>query len=522
MRVAIYNAHWPTLGGGEQQAGGIAAALARDHDVELLVEEPFDAVVTSERLGFDVTPFRQRELAHGTIAFLETTADYDLLVNTSFSSGHASRAKRSIYYAQFPMPHAEIDPRKALRIATRRNPYQGWVEYGRGFWLPEFPGHGSWTSGTASVTLVLPRGEQFPFSLQLSADKWPSGGQPHVRVELDGIVLLDEIVRPRFPVTLRRELVGRGVDSPSLLTIVSDTFVPRVALGSDDDRRLGIVVSHIRLGPASPGLRRGELARLRRVRDLQFVNEFLDSYQLVLANSPYTAAWIERLWGRSASVLSPPVQLRAPGTKRRIILAVGRFFPNVSGHSKKQVELVHAFRIARERGLHDWELHLVGGCKSVDRAYAEEARKAAVGLPVRFHINASGEDVAELFGAAEIFWHAAGFGEDGDTHPERFEHFGITVVEAMSAGAVPLVYSHGGPAAIVGAARCGRTYDTLEQLASETLAIAADDAERRRLSGLAIEAAAQYSYDEFAEHARDFATQVLAGSAADGAHGGGR
>ena len=55
MRVAVYNAHWATLGGGEQLAGGAAAALARAHDVELLVDEPFDAIVASERLGFDLT-----------------------------------------------------------------------------------------------------------------------------------------------------------------------------------------------------------------------------------------------------------------------------------------------------------------------------------------------------------------------------------------------------------------------------------------------------------------------------------
>ncbi|MFI5047355.1 MAG: glycosyltransferase family 4 protein [Acidimicrobiia bacterium] len=510
MRVAIYNAHWPTLGGGEQQAGGLAGALSRDHDVELLVEEEFDAITASERLGFDITPFPQRELEPGTIPFLEASADYDLLVNSSFSSTHASRAGRSLYYVQFPEPHAELNKRRALLIATRRNPYHGWIEYGRGFWLPEFAGHGSWTHGQASVTLNLPRGVPFPFSFRLDANSWPADRHPRVTIELDGDTIFDGPVDHGDPVTVRTEVVGRGFERPSLVTLASDTFVPRVLLGTDDDRELGVVVSHLRLGPASPGVRRGELARLRRVRDLQFVNEFLDSYQLITANSPYTAKWVERLWNRSAVVLSPPVQLRAPGPKRRIILGVGRFFPNVSGHSKKQVELVQAFRLACERGLRDWELHLVGGCKAVDRAYAEEARKAAVGLPVRFHINARGEDVAELFGAAEIFWHAAGFGEDRELRPDRFEHFGITVVEAMSAGAVPLVYAHGGPADIVEAARCGRTYETLDQLASETLALAADDAERRRLSDLGVAASTQYSYDEFAQHARELVAELLA------------
>ena len=36
------------------------------------------------------------------------------------------------------------------------------------------------------------------------------------------------------------------------------------------------------------------------------------------------------------------------------------------------------------------------------------------------------------------------FGEDAQRHPHRFEHFGITVVEAMAAGAVPIVFAAAG------------------------------------------------------------------------------
>ena len=36
MKVAVYDRFWPTAGGGEKFAAGIAAALAGDHDVHLL------------------------------------------------------------------------------------------------------------------------------------------------------------------------------------------------------------------------------------------------------------------------------------------------------------------------------------------------------------------------------------------------------------------------------------------------------------------------------------------------------
>ena len=55
--------------------------------------------------------------------------------------------------------------------------------------------------------------------------------------------------------------------------------------------------------------------------------------------------------------------------------------------------------------------------------------------------------VLELEG--ELGYVAGVEGEDAERHPERFEHFGISVVEAMAAGAVPLVFGAAGPGEIV-------------------------------------------------------------------------
>ena len=71
-------------------------------------------------------------------------------------------------------------------------------------------------------------------------------------------------------------------------------------------------------------------------------------------------------------------------------------------------------------------------------------RAAAEGLPVHFHIGVSGEELGRLYEQASIFWSATGLDEDPEVHPVRFEHFGITTVEAMAAGAVPIVLAGGG------------------------------------------------------------------------------
>jgi glycosyltransferase involved in cell wall biosynthesis len=500
VRAAVFNAHWTTLGGGEQLAGGAAAALARTHDVELLVSEPFDAIVASERLGFDLTPFPQVPIAHGTRAFLETTAQYDVLVNTSFANTFASRAPRNLYYVHFPMPNGKLSAlARATWPVTAINPLAGWIEREHGFWLREFPGNGSWTRADATLDLVVPRGVTLPFGLSLSAKPWPANRAPHVRVTIGPETVFDDTLSHRGRVPVQATVIGRGVADPIPVRIESDTFVPRIESGIGDDRALGVVVSHVFLGRRLPSVRPRDVAPLTSIAPGGFVNEFLESYEVVAANSAYTARWVQELWGREATVLSPPVRLRTPSEKRPIILAVGRFFPNVSGHSKKQLELVEAFRLACGHGLEGWELHLVGGCSNAERGYVETVRRAAVGLPVRFHVNARGEDLSELFASASVFWHGAGLGEDLHWHPDRFEHFGISVVEAMSAGAVPAVYVHGGPAAIVGETGCGVLYATIEELAKRTRALIEDPVEMARLSAAAMRRAEDFGFDHFAD-----------------------
>jgi glycosyltransferase involved in cell wall biosynthesis len=500
MRIAVYNAHWTTLGGGEQLAGGAAAALARHHEVELLVAETFDPIVASERLGFDLTELAQVPVDQGTRAFLEASSRYDLVVNTSFGSTFPSRAPRNLYYVHFPVPNPIRSAREAaLWALTAINPLGSWIERERGFWLREFAGNGSWTKGDATLDLVVPRDVHLPFSLALSARAWPKARSPHATVRIGDDVVFDGPVPRSRRAHVRTTIVGRGVADPIPVHITSDSFVPRIESGVDDDRRLGVVVSHVALGRRLPSARPVEIASLAKLPQGAFSAEFLESYQVVAANSPYTAGWVEKLWGRSAPVLPPPVRLRAGGAKQAVILAVGRFFPNVSGHSKKQLELVEAFRLACTHGLEGWELHLVGGCNDSERGYVETVRKAAVGLPVFFHVNARGEDLTELFSSASVFWHAAGFGEDLQTHPDRFEHFGISVVEAMSAGAVPVVYEHGGPAAIVREAACGELFATTDELATKTVALVRDDARRQQLAAMACSRATEFAYDRFAE-----------------------
>ncbi len=263
--------------------------------------------------------------------------------------------------------------------------------------------------------------------------------------------------------------------------------------------RAGIVgVKALSLAPRLPQ----RLTEVRAAFDRRVDRvEFVPSYTRYLANSEFTAGWVSTLWGRGADVLYPPVRPSVePGVKQPLVLVLGRFFDPSFGHSKKQHELLATFeRLHRAGELDGWRLAVVGGCDAASREYALQVRRDAIGLPVEVHVNASGAVVERLLGEASIYWHGAGLGEDPQRHPERFEHFGISVVESMAAGAVPVVHGAAGPAEIVRDGVDGLHWSTLDQLASSTIDLAHDDERRGRFAAAAIERAASFSAQAFAD-----------------------
>ena len=80
------------------------------------------------------------------------------------------------------------------------------------------------------------------------------------------------------------------------------------------------------------------------------------------------------------------------------------------------------------------------------------------------HPNVEYGKLRQLYSQATLYWHATGYGENEAHHPERFEHFGITPVEAMAAGCVPIVLGKGGLPEIVEHDKSGFLWNTLDEL----------------------------------------------------------
>jgi len=76
--------------------------------------------------------------------------------------------------------------------------------------------------------------------------------------------------------------------------------------------------------------------------------------------------------------------------------------------------------------------------------------------------------IRKLYSQAALFWSAAGFGIDEHKEPQKAEHFGISVVEAMAFLSVPLVYRAGGHKEIVEHLKSGVLWSTQNDLLSYT------------------------------------------------------
>ena len=513
MKVAVYDRHWPTGGGGEKFAAGIAVALAAEHDVVLIAHEAVDTGWLGERLQLDLGGIGVDVQAEDAGAVSQASAAYDLLVNASYRSGDPNRARHGLYVVHFPGPLPGAVERVQAALAERASGVLdagAAVAYGDGFDLPERAAMRTiqWTAGDATLTVSATgdRGGRVPVVVLLGRFVPPSVAPLEVEAEVDGdVVGRATLTAPRSRVDRRRSValafdvdLDRGASRTVRLRTPS--WVPREHGIGTDARRLGAPIIGVHAGG---GWRRTVARAAPTLVAGRNHLDFLDTYDRILANSAYTQRWVRRLWRRDSDVLHPPVSMMPRGAKEQIILSVGRFLLPGTGHNKKQLEMVTAFRRLCDGGVQGWSFHLVGGCPPEHAAYLEQIRTAAEGLPVVVHPDATGAELRALYGTASLFWHAAGLDEDIERHPDRYEHFGIATVEAMSAGAVPVVIDAAGQREIVEQGVSGYRFSSLDGLVAHTERLIADPDLRATLSVAAGRRARAFEWDAFVARVGD-------------------
>jgi len=217
----------------------------------------------------------------------------------------------------------------------------------------------------------------------------------------------------------------------------------------------------------------------------------------IVCNSFFTKKFIDQEFGVQSQVVYPPVAIRQflPGKKEKIILSVGRFDSPL--HAKKQSVLLDVFKKMRRAGLKNWQLVLVGGSRRDDNV--KELKKKAKRQPIKILTNVDFKTLQDLYAKARIYWHAAGFGINEEKNPEKVEHFGMTTVEAMAAGCVPVVCAKGGQKEIVDQAINGFLWQKKKDLLRYTQELISNEKLYQRMSQRARQKSKQFSKKVFCQ-----------------------
>ena len=508
----MYDRYLSTMGGGERYACGFAAALVDlGVEVEMVSDEHVDLRAVESRLRIDLTGvgMRRATIRHDNqVATL--SAEYDLFVNATYLSVASSVADRSIRLVNFPEPGVAglrrrlLAPERLARL-RRRLPQSA---FGAGF-RPVDPVGGSlgyWSAPGGTIHLAANAPTDLALLLRLPHRGTTAIVNVHVRTP-DGTVLGRRLVEAGQRTWLE---VQRPRDV-TCLHVEPTGFVPAIArIGEPDTEFAGVIVDVVAAAGDRPFTRttwhRRRLSRAVRLRHL-------DSYDLLLANSAFTARWVDRGWGRAAQVLHPPCDppvspTSAPRVNR--ILHVGRFFePGEAAHHKHQLELVEAYRELPADVQRDWALVLVGGVHPGAESYVQRVRRAASGGNIEVITDTPGDVLDTLFATSRIYWHATGLGVSEARLPELQEHFGITTVEAMACGLVPVVIDQGGQPEIVRDGVDGLRWRTTSELLARTMQLVEDPALLGRLSGSATARARDFTTPAFRARVHELVTPLL-------------
>jgi len=167
-----------------------------------------------------------------------------------------------------------------------------------------------------------------------------------------------------------------------------------------------------------------------------FIKAFnsLEYRPVVLTNSTYIQRAIEYHLRVKADVVYPPVDTRkysfscSQGIRRNIVLTISRF--------SQEKNLDEVLAVAKDTP--EASFVILGESDDGKSDYVERLRRKAeqIGMSDRVSliVNAGENEKAKLLSQAKVYLHTM-----------KNEHFGISIVEAMSAGLVPLVHRSGGP-----------------------------------------------------------------------------
>lgn len=451
-KAGIYDRWLFSLGGGEQVAFAYAEVL-RDlgYQVDLVTHKEIDIPKAENKMGVDLKGINIRYLPlMASREISQFSEEYDVFINTSYLDYFPNRAKFGILSVFFPgqIYLSILDYFKiAFIIPSFRNFFIYPTDYS-GFRFDEYQKGRiyKWLGKDSSITF---NNTSQDISLTFYFQDLAFSVLDNLRFFLgeEEVFPTSKILNHQANVVQCRFSLDGSKSKKLSIQLPDSAYAEKVAL-------MGVTIYSFRYTLYNAFKKRFPRWEMRLHGGLEVTKRGdLETYDSVISISEFVKKWTKSYWGLDSKVLYPPVNTKnfSPDKKKKNwIIHIGRFF--VTGHNKKQLDLAKVFTTMHDAGeTGDWELHFIGSVHEGPKhqEYFDSVVEQVKGYPVVFHTDVSFKELRSIVEQGKIYWHATGLDESETRSPILMEHFGITTVEAMAAGCVPVVIGAGGQKEIV-------------------------------------------------------------------------
>jgi len=194
----------------------------------------------------------------------------------------------------------------------------------------------------------------------------------------------------------------------------------------------------------------------------------LSSYHHIILNSEFTKSNYEAIVPiveqAKISVLYPSCitsEVISFPKEENTFVVCGRIFDyNPNAHNKNFDKVIEAFNSSTNK---TYTLHIIGACYSTKwLAYLQTISKTNV----VFHIDCTDEEKQDVLQSAKFIINATGLGRDKKTAAFSYEHFGISMIEGLATGCIPITVNGGFPEYYVAKSKQPLIYDSIDSLSA--------------------------------------------------------
>lgn len=208
---------------------------------------------------------------------------------------------------------------------------------------------------------------------------------------------------------------------------------------------------------------------------------------VILTNSLFSSRVIENVYSLKSRILYPPVDLEnfCSSEKEELVVSVGRFNP-----FKRFEVLIKSF-VNVDDGRCVILGSALGSATEASLRYVQKLRELIdeLGLQdkVELLVNSPFSVLRDFLSRAKVYVHCA-----------LFEHFGISVVEGMASGCVPVVHRSGGTYTdIIDYGRYGFSFEDSDELNNKITILLKDDGLCKKFSEEALNRSRLFSRENF-------------------------